>query len=568
VYISRLALDHFRSWDHCILDFSRGVNILQGYNGLGKTNIVEAVEVLSTGSSHRVSSSLPLVEYGESKATIRANVMGEGNDETTTSGTADLEPTTFEATISIHGANRARINGGSSLYMRDIVGRIPSISFTPEDQSLVSGDPSARRGFLDQAGALLIHGYMQRLQTYSKIAKQRAALLKQLGESQGNRNAALSGLEIWTGQFIENGLALTRDRIEIVKRLEEPFSRIYASLAGPSAHGRAQNASMEYQPSFTEILSACRDTFAKEPADGNEVTTNLGNKDISQNNSDSEDKSDTTVDGNAAEYDDVRNTHRVIASGNDVGNEDISTAGLREVKGLISQHFQRIYPGEVARGRNLIGPHRDDVMLRLGDMPAKEFASNGEMWTLALALKMALFEVVTKNVGITPIVILDDVFAQLDETRRHQILDFAQHQQQVLITVAAASDIPDIAAGGAHQANVIDLAELKQSELQATRNDTQETMIAQLATIRESKAVQPTQHGTDTAVSSNTSDSLDNTDPSESCETSDSSGSGVSDTTAVNDAATSLDMADSFDMANVQRSTPTSGARLLSGEQR
>ena len=107
----------------------------------------------------------------------------------------------------------------------------------------------------------------------------------------------------------------------------------------------------------------------------------------------------------------------------------------------ISRHFQRIYPGEVARGQNLIGPQRDDLTLRLNDMPAREFASNGEMWTMALALKMALFEIVRDRLGLQPIVILDDVFAQLDDSRRTQILDFARKQDQVLITVAAEGDV-------------------------------------------------------------------------------------------------------------------------------
>ena len=130
----------------------------------------------------------------------------------------------------------------------------------------------------------------------------------------------------------------------------------------------------------------------------------------------------------------------------------------------ISRHFQRIYPGEVARGQNLIGPQRDDLTLRLNDMPAREFASNGEMWTMALALKMALYEVVSAQRDVKPIVILDDVFAQLDESRRGQILDFARRQDQVLITVAAASDIPQ---GKAH---VIDVAALR-AQSQETDGD-------------------------------------------------------------------------------------------------
>ena len=381
MHISRLALDHYRSWEHCVIDFEPGINILQGSNGLGKTNIVEAVEVLSTGSSHRTSSSLPLIEKGYPSATIRANVEGTDGQRS------------YEITIAARGANRARVDGGKSQYMRDIIGTVPSVSFTPEDQRLVSGDPATRRNFLNQAASLLLHRYMQSLQQFAHIAKQRAALLKQLSDGSGidseyGRQAVLSGLEVWTGQFIEIGMQVTRDRNEVIGRLRDPFSRIYKALAGAS-----EAADLLYEPSFDEVM------LYDEPA---------------------------------AE---------------------------------ISRHFQRIYPGEVARGQNLIGPQRDDLTLLLNDMPAREFASNGEMWTMALALKMALYEVVSAQWDTKPIVILDDVFAQLDESRRGQILDFAKRQDQVLITVAAASDIPQ---GGAH---VIDVAALRRAQSQDMDGD-------------------------------------------------------------------------------------------------
>ena len=377
MHISRLALDHYRSWEHCVIDFEPGINILQGSNGLGKTNIVEAVEVLSTGSSHRTSSSLPLIEKGHPAATIRANVeVADGQRS-------------YEITIAARGANRARVDGGKSQYMRDIIGTVPSVSFTPEDQRLVSGDPATRRNFLNQAASLLLPRYMQSLQQFAHIAKQRAALLKQLSDGSGldpeyGRQAVLSGLEVWTGQFIEIGMQVTRDRNEVIGRLREPFSRIYEALAGAG-----ETADLSYEPSFDEVM------LDDEPA----------------------------------------------------------------------AEISRIYPGEVARGQNLIGPQRDDLTLLLNDMPAREFASNGEMWTMALALKMALYEVVSAQWSAKPIVILDDVFAQLDESRRGQILDFAERQDQVLITVAAASDIPQ---SGAH---VIDVAALRRTQSQEMDDD-------------------------------------------------------------------------------------------------
>ena len=166
MYISRLALDHYRSWNHCVLDLTPGINILQGANGLGKTNIVESIEVLSTGLSHRTSSSVPLVQRGEHAATIRANIESVTDPEPADDGVntsadavdiSDMKPvrqtqtTTLEATIAARGANRARINGGQSRYLREILGTLPTVSFTPEDQQLVAGDPAVRRSFINHS---------------------------------------------------------------------------------------------------------------------------------------------------------------------------------------------------------------------------------------------------------------------------------------------------------------------------------------------------------------------------------------------------------------------------------
>ncbi|NEG95532.1 DNA replication/repair protein RecF [Bifidobacterium sp. SMB2] len=382
MFVSRLALDDFRSWHQLVVDFEPGLNVLVGANGLGKTNIVEALEVLSTGSSHRTTSSAPLVRAGTSKATVRANVEDSG------------VTTLYEVSIPVRGANRARINSGKSLYMRDVVGKIPSVTFSPEDQRLVSADPANRRSFLNQAASQLLLDYYDALQRFNQTAKQRSALLRQLSQRQmagAPVDAALSGLEIWTGQFIETGMALTSLRAKVVERLDAPFSRIYRALAGDRHHAR-----LVYAPSFEEMRQ-------------------LG----------------------------------VIGEG------DAAADARMNAHAAISQHFQRIYAGEVARAQNLIGPHRDDVIFELNGLTAREYASNGEMWTLALALKMALFELLKDGRGDDPLLILDDVFAQLDESRRRQIVDFAGRQSQVLITMAAETDMP---AG--LEANRIDVQEL------------------------------------------------------------------------------------------------------------
>lgn len=388
MYVSKLALDHFRSWSNCVLDFSPKINILLGSNGLGKTNIVESLEVISTGTSHRVSSLMPLIEINHNCATIRANVKDFNNtfNSNTLDSSNDLNETTFELSINLKGANRARINGKKSLYMKDIVGLVPCVSFTPRDQNLIVSDPTVRRTFIDQAGVLLIPNYLPILQEYNHIAKQRSALLKSLSNNYSpnsmNDYNTVSDLEVWTAKFIETGIILTKLRKQIIELLNNVFSNIVKHLSNSSNF-----ASIEYNPSFSEI-------------------------DFRENNFE------------------------------DDFEDDFEENNDNSIRLAISEHFQRIYNGEVARGYNLIGPHRDDFTILLNNYNAKEFASNGESWTLALALKMALFKSLEKKNGKKPIVILDDVFAQLDESRRKQILEFAKNQDQVFITVASLSDIP------------------------------------------------------------------------------------------------------------------------------
>lgn len=395
MHVTRLVLDHYRSWKHCLVDFEPGVNVLYGRNGLGKTNIVEAVEVLATGSSHRTSATVPLVERGEKTATIRMNVVdgiasaAAGANQGPHSDTANT--TMYAATLPVRGGNKARVNGGASMPLRAVVGQVRVVVFAPDDQLLVSMDPARRRGFLDSAGAQLTPGYYELSQEFAHIAKQRAKLLRQIGQERALGHGIgplLDGLEAWTASFIDRGLRLTEERSRVCAALEKPFASIYADLSGGG------KASMMYAPGFAEAATVCTAPVARQ-------------------------------DWQSAPQTDV------------------------PVLEAISGHFQRIFDGEVAQSRNLIGPHRDDVEFLLDGAPAREYASNGEMWTIALALKMALFTVLESlpaHDGAptgAPVLILDDVFSQLDAERRRQIVDFASRQEQTLITVAAPGDVPE-----------------------------------------------------------------------------------------------------------------------------
>ena len=414
MYLTRLALDDFRSWQNLLIDVTPGITVLYGANGLGKTNIVEAIEVLATGTSHRAHSTIPLIRAGQQKATIRANVINN-----------DKSQTTYEISLAAKGANRARINGGKSVYMRDVVGQIPVVAFAPDDQQLVTQDPSLRRSFINQAGALLNPDYYAMLQQYMQVAKQRVALLKTLQhQDEGfDISATLQNLEIWTGQFIELGLRLTLARAQIIHQLAEPFTRIYSRLTSGDTSAR-----IIYAPSFEEVQEQTPQESTFQESSFQESTV----------------------------------------------SEGIAANDIQTIKAHISEHFRRIYAGEVAKGQNLIGPHRDDVLIELHGFSAKEYASNGEAWTLALALKMALCEVLEQQVQSEPIIILDDVFAQLDMNRREQIMEFAQQKTQVFITMAALRDLPD-----GMEAQLIDVERCAQEQI-ASQHDEMMHLVANM----------------------------------------------------------------------------------------
>jgi DNA replication and repair protein RecF len=413
--VTRLALDHFRSWSSIVVDFGPALNVLVGNNGIGKTNLVEAVEFLASGSSHRASAPKYLVQHGQPHAVIRANISV---DDPSSTSSEPIERT-IEATIPVRGAVRSRVNSGPSRYFRQIVGMLKAVLFSPHDQQLVTGDPAGRRAFLDQTATMMYPGYYELRQSFRQIARQRGIVLKRLSRLYGqemaeqqaqsdpmaqpissvDRQMMLAELETWTSQFIDTGMQITQIRNKVINRLAEPFTRICARLSD-----KTDQARLTYEPSFAEVISYGQD------------------------------------------------------SQNDQGNVSEST----EIKKQIAQHFQRIFPGEQARGISLIGPQRDDFLFSLDDVPAREFASNGEMWTMALALRMAQFECLKMD-GLAPVLILDDVFAQLDEERRRRIMQFACEQGQTLITVAAKSDIPDSEVDS-QSVRVIDVAQLAQTE--------------------------------------------------------------------------------------------------------
>lgn len=388
MYLEHLSLTDFRSYAQVDLAFEPGVTVLVGYNGIGKTNLMEAIGYLATLSSHRVSSDGPLLRFGTDRALVRARLVRGG------------QTTVLELEINAGRANRGRINRSNPVRARDLLGICQTVLFAPEDLALVKGDPSNRRRFLDELLASLIPHHAATRSDYDRVLKQRNALLKSArgGKFTSGHEATL---DVWDQHMAKAGAELLHARLELVERLRPHLARAYAELTDGS-----KSADAIYRSTLQNQMD---DDGAPLPGGPR-----------------------TAVPGTAVEPDDLR------------------ALSVEELTERYVRAFAESRKKELERGISLVGPHRDDLELVLGQAPAKGYASHGETWSMCLSLRLASYYVMLDDArtgGSAPILILDDVFAELDVQRRRKLAAIVSGAEQVLVTAAVDADIPEELSG-------------------------------------------------------------------------------------------------------------------------
>ena len=410
MYLTDLALSDFRSYRQMIIKLDRGVTTFVGENGQGKTNIVEGIAYLATLSSHRVSSDHALVRQGAQAGVVQARVMhGE-------------HPSTVEVEIFAGRANRARLNRGQ-VRPAELLGQVRTVVFAPEDLELVRGEPGVRRQFLDDIMVQLRPRLAGVKAEYEKVLRQRAALLKACG-AQRRRGQQVDGstLDVWDMQLARLGAQITAARSHIVAGLRPHVAGYYRAVSG----GRGV-ARVDY------LDNANRGTFHLPPPE-----QFLDERGV-VGSAEGADSPAVTFGGEEA---------RQLVADHELELADIDLTEIRLLTALAEKRDQ-----EIARGVNLVGPHRDEVVLSLGTLPAKGYASHGESWSYALALRLGAWKLLREDVSGEwaedgePILILDDVFAELDARRRERLAEIVSEAQQVFVTAAVGDDLPEKLAG-------------------------------------------------------------------------------------------------------------------------
>jgi DNA replication and repair protein RecF len=388
VYVHRLELVNFRSYERVAVELEPGGNVFVGANGMGKTNLVEALGYVATLASHRVATDAPLVRVGAPTGVIRCAIVHEGRE------------LLVELEIVPGRANRARLGRSPVRRARDVLGALRLVLFAPEDLELVRGDPAERRRYLDDLLVTRQPRYAGVRADYERVVKQRNALLRTAylaRKTGGSRGGDLSTLDVWDTHLAEHGAELLAGRLELVAALAPHVTKAYDAVAA----GRGA-AGISYRPSL------------ELPDIGDQRAQQSG------------------------------------ARGQAAGIRKDEVPDRADLRAALAGALAESRPAEVDRGVTLVGPHRDELALTLGPLPAKGYASHGESWSYALALRLAAYDLLRAD-GIEPVLALDDVFAELDTDRRERLADLVGGASQLLVTCAVADDVPRALRGARYE---------------------------------------------------------------------------------------------------------------------
>lgn len=287
----------------------------------------------------------------------------------------------IELELNRDAQNRGRVNKSAVNRVRDILGYVNTVIFAPEDLDIVKKDPSNRRDFIDALLVQVSPRFAGVFSDYERVLKQRNTLLRTARQT-GAKGTSLSTLDAWDESLIKFGSEIVAARVALVERLRPLVLEAYQAIAIANNEPRI---------------------LVKSSLLGSLIP-------------------------DSDETDDL---------------EYIETANLDEISVLYRSKLERIRSKELERGITLVGPHRDDLVLLLSNLPAKGYASHGESWSYALALRLASIQLLKAETRSgDPILILDDVFAELDAGRRARLAELVRNNEQVLITAAVAEDVP------------------------------------------------------------------------------------------------------------------------------
>lgn len=373
MHLTHLSLTNFRNFARLDIDVPRGSALIVGANGQGKTSLLEAIYFLATFTSFHASTDRELVNFLAAREPLAvARIVANFNRE---SADHRLEVRIIQEANGFNDSSRVRkevLLDGVKNKIGEVVGRFNAVLFLPQMLSIIEGSPDERRRYLNLALAQVQPHYPDLLSHYGRALSQRNALLKQIGDFGGDPGQ----LTYWDDQLVTSGAQLIRARIQAVQELEHIAARVHHELTRGGEVLR-----LDYQPAYDPL-----------PQPPGQYSLPL----------------DAPV------------------SRSGISLEEIRSGFLKE---LIAQRGE-----EIARGVTTIGPHRDELRFLESGIDLGTYGSRGEVRTAMLALKLAEAIWMKARTGQAPVLLLDEVLAELDTNRRSDLLSRLTMSEQALLT--------------------------------------------------------------------------------------------------------------------------------------
>lgn len=336
--ITRLCLSNYRNYSNLNLNVNNGLNVVEGINASGKTNLVEAIYFCGVGKSPRTSKDKDLIKWGEQNARIIINI-----DKKYRSHRIDVM-------VAQNGQKRIAIDGANILRMGELMGVLNIVFFSPDDMKMIKESPQERRTFMDISLCQQNKTYFYTLLKYNKILNQRNKLLK----TASSLNELKDTLPVWNTQLAEEGARLVLSRLAFLNTINPIADSFHRKITGDK-----EGLTLTYERSYggTNYTELYEDLLSK-----------------------------------------------------------------------LSANIEKEY----SLGYTLTGLHRDDFSIISNNIELRSFGSQGQQRTAALSIKLAEISYFERITGETPVLILDDVFSELDKKRREALLSATNNVQTIL----------------------------------------------------------------------------------------------------------------------------------------
>lgn len=387
--VTRVRVANYRNYELCELALTPGRNIFVGENAQGKTNLLEAIELLSTGKSTRANQDLELIRWGSQVMIAELDFTSRGSGQSLRIALSNAPAERGIAPKSTRLEKQVSVNGVHQKGTADLLGRLLVVSFNSNDLNLLRGGPKYRRDWLDSLILKLKPAVQEYFVNYRKSVAQRNRLLRSIFEHGKVTVTDQDQLLVWDKQVSRFGARIIKQRLHVLSQLlplaEEHQSRI----------SREQEAlTIKYMFKAADTEQNFSDDESSEETPGSAESVSTGPLNAVQ-----------------------------LAAMEEV---DIATTLMKLLK---EKRFE-----EIRRKQTLLGPHRDDLTFFLNGADAGSFASQGQQRSIVLSLKLAELSLIKQVVDECPVLLLDDVLAELDEFRQGLLMSVVESNTQTVIT--------------------------------------------------------------------------------------------------------------------------------------